>query len=273
MTLASNISGFVIGRNVVKFNYSARECIASLRPICNEVIFSIDPTPDDGTYELAHELKEEFDLKIIESVWNMDNMDRGFEIGKQTQLAQARCNHFLEWRLSLQLDEGFQEDDHEKIKKLTVAPPADVNGFDFLRVYFYQNLHTIRKDWCVQLSRLTRKNTHTYMNFDGQNSNPLGGVSHIPTDIWLFHYSRLGDPAAIAKRVRNIDTFFHSKESLPNESDLPPYDFVPRDSDSYSSEANLHVVEGVFVAYEGTHPLSFTKLYQDIKDNKNEKGT
>ena len=101
MSQLNNISGYTIARNVVKFSYPIFESLSTLRPICDEVILAYDPYTDDGTYELVGKLAEDLDLILIESRWNMDNIDKGLELGVQTDVAMSQCRN--PWRLYLQL--------------------------------------------------------------------------------------------------------------------------------------------------------------------------
>lgn len=259
----SNISGCVAARNSVKFGYPLRQCLQSLRPICDEVVLAYDPSTDDGTHELALQLRDELDITLFESPWDMTNMKRGLEIGHQSQVAMAACSPATEWRICVQQDEAFHEDDHNRLRELVRTAPNVVNGFDVIRPYFYGNLHTIRRDWSVQITRIIRKGTHTYDGFDGQNCVPIGKPVHAISGLWLYHYSRIGDPTVIAKRVRNVDTFFHAEENLPKESELPPYDFSTREFDSYAFTENPKATNSELLTYHGTHPYPFAELYQD----------
>lgn len=262
---ANSISGCVAARNSVKFGYPLRQCVEALLPICDEVVLSYDPTTNDGTHELALQLRDELGIVLFESPWNMDNMDRGFEIGHQSQVAVDACSPDTEWRLCVQQDEAFHEDDAGMIRSL-VREAGDVDAFQFVRPYFYENLHTIRKDWSVEIIRLTRKNAFiTYEGFDGQNCVATGPCRVSSTGVWLYHYSRVGDPNVIARRVRNVDSFFHVEDNLPKESDLPPYDFTTREYDSYAFTENPKKIEGVMLTYQGTHPFPFATLYQDFE--------
>jgi hypothetical protein len=266
LLLQSNISGCVAARNSVRFGYPLRQCVQALRPLCDEVVLSYDPTTDDGTHELALELRDELDIVLFESPWDMSNMQKGLEIGHQSQVAVDACSSATVWRLCVQQDEAFHEDDHDKIRELVRTAPNDLTGIDFVRPYFYGNLHTIRRDWTVQITRLTRKGTHTYDGFDGQNCLPLNpSTQHFMSGIWMFHYSRIGDPAVIARRVRNVDTFFHAEDNLPKESDLQPYDFTTREYDSYAFTENPKETNSELLTYMGTHPLPFAGLYQKFE--------
>jgi hypothetical protein len=231
-------------------------------------VLAYDPDTSDGTPGLALELREEFDLVLKPSPWNMSNMEKGLEIGHQSQVAVEACSPATDWRLCVQQDEAFHEDDHVMLKEMVRMFPEHINGVDFVRPYFYENLHTVRRDWSVQITRLTRKDTHTYDGFDGQNCLPISGVTPyhaVAKNIWLFHYSRIGDPALIARRVRNIDTFFHAEDNLPPESELPPYDFSSREYDSYAFTENPKETDSELLNYVGTHPSPFAQLYQEFE--------
>lgn len=260
----NKISGCVAARNSVKFGYPLRQCVESLLPICDEVVLAYDPTTDDGTHELALQLRDELSIVLFESPWNMDNMEKGFEIGHQSQVAVDACSSDTDWRLCVQQDEAFHEDDVGMIRNL-VQEAGDTEAFQFVRPYFYGDLHTIRKDWSVEIIRLTHKNASiTYDGFDGQNCVATGACKVAITGVWLYHYSRVGDPSVIARRVRNVDSFFHAEENLPKESELPPYDFITREYDSYAFTENPKETDSVLLTYHGTHPLPFAELYQEF---------
>jgi hypothetical protein len=75
----------------------------------------------------------------------------------------------------------------------------------------------------------------------------------------------MGDPMTIARRVRNLDTFYHDPSTLIPEDELRPYDFKPREFDNTSlvESERPKEVEGEFRNYLGTHPEPFAKEYQD----------
>ncbi len=266
MSPVNKISGYTIARNVVKFEYPIRECLTTLRPLCEDVVLAYDPHTDDGTDEVVKTLARDLDLTLFETRWNMDNIDKGLELGVQTDIAMKQCRN--DWRLYLQLDEAFHEDDVEAIKELpALAEAQNAFGVDFQRVYFYGNLHTIRKDWTAQITRLTRDDTHTYSKGDGMSCVPIRQdfERHLLSKVWMFHYSRLGDPELISKRVRNMDTFYHEDDDLVPESELPSYDFTTREWDNYAKSGLPPEVQGVTLKYVGKHPLPFAQLYQDFE--------
>ena len=264
-TPSSNISGCVAARNSVKFKYPLRECIEALLPFCDEVVLAYDHTTGDGTRELALQLKAEWGIVLKESVWDMGNMQRGLEIGHQSQVAVEACSPHTQWRLCVQQDEAFHEEDAPAMRELVKSADASITGFDFVRPYFFGNLRTIRRDWSPKLTRLTRTGAnYTYDGFDGQNCMATGPIRNEPSGIWLYHYSRIGDPELIARRVRNVDSFFHAEENLPAENELPPYDFSTREYDSYAITEHPREVPADLVEYRGGHPAPYARLYKDF---------
>lgn len=264
------ISGFTVARNVVRLGYPATQSIESFRPICDELILSYDPWSDDGTEEWARKIAQDLDLRLFESKWEVMESGQMWydkerdinEIARQTAKAAAECNH--EWNLYVQLDEAFHEDDHETIRDLATGSPPNVTGIDFLRVCFFRDLHTIRADWSVPCTRMVRKGTHDYLvPGGGMSSAPTSGI-HAPSGVWMFHYVRIGDPQAIARRVRNLDTFYHDPKTLLPEEELSPYDFKTRKHDNYAIDpADRHEeIEGEFRVYKGHHPAPFAELYK-----------
>lgn len=265
MSLQNSISGYTIARNVVKFKYPIRECLSTLRPICDDVVLAYDPYTDDGTDEVAKQLAQDLDLTLFETKWNMDNINKGLELGVQTDIAMGQCKN--QWHLYLQLDEAFHEDDVDLIKDLPrQAQEVGACGVDFQRIYFYQDLHTIRRDWCAQITRLTYGNTHTYSTGDGMScvSTSYNFDKHLPTNLWMYHYSRIGEPSLISQRVRNMDTFYHPDSDLIPEEKVPDYDFVCREFDNYAKINGPKEVDDQFVPYLGTHPLPFAELYEEF---------
>lgn len=258
------ISGFTIARNVVKMKYPFEQWAQSMANLnLGEVVIGYDPTTDDGTHELMLETRDKYGFRLFESVWDMDNFKGGTELGIQTDKTMDQLRS--DWHLYVQLDEAFHEDDVGQLKALVESPPEDVTGFDFLRVYFFGNLHTIRKDWSVQITRLTRKGTHRYSGFDGMNCEPVVQGRHDVTSIWMWHYSRMGDPQEISQRLRNLDGFYHEPDTLMDPTDLPDYDFKTRQWDNFSKIENPPEVDSDLLKYLGTHPLPFAELYQDYE--------
>jgi len=62
------VVGFTIVRNAIKFDYPVLESIASILPVCDEVIVSVGKS-DDDTLNLIKGIASS-KIKIMESVWD-----------------------------------------------------------------------------------------------------------------------------------------------------------------------------------------------------------
>lgn len=254
--LTNKISGFTIARNVVKLGYPIRSCVEALANVADEVVICYDPTTDDGTFEVCQELKQDFDAKLIVSAWNMENRNAGTEIGRQTDMAMAECS--FDWQLHCQLDEGFHESDRANLHSLIDRATPDITGFEFQRVCFYGDLTRIRKDWTIKVVRLTRKGTHTYATLDGHNCVPVvPGHRPLIPEIWIYHYQRFGNPLIISKRIQVLDGLFHPAEKIPEDHELKPYDFKPKNIDTTVENPEVRDIEPEFFSYTGSHPKAF----------------
>ena len=252
----SRISAFTIARNVVALAYPIKQCIEALANVADEVVLCYDPTTEDGTSEVCQKLREDFDVRLVESPWNMENRDAGREIGRQTDIAMSYCSYA--WHLHCQLDEAFHEQDRENLHLLVDRATPNITGFEFQRVCFYGDMSRIRKDWTIRVVRLTRKGTHTYATLDGHNCVPsLPGHRPMIPEIWIYHYQRFGNPLTISKRIQVLDGLFHPPEKIPETHRLKPYDFTPRNIDTTVANPEVREIEPEFLSYTGTHPRAF----------------
>ncbi len=231
------ISGIIPLRNAVKLAYPFELAIRSMRPLCDEIVVLVDPTSEDDTLARVRALSPDI---IVESPWDMTNHDgMNDEIAKQTAIALERATG--DWILSLQADELIHEDDTGRLLESTVdAESHGWSAIELKRVYFFGSLRTYRSDWTVYLPRLFKRE-------HWRPDEKSGGMYFVPTSPneqlaqrclfcrppKIFHYSRIGDPALIARRVRNLDTFYHAADNVQPESDIADYSFELRKLDTY----------------------------------------
>lgn len=227
------ISGILPLRNAIKLQYPFEIAIASLRPLCDELVIGVDPTSEDDTLKVVRALRPD---RIVESAWNMDNHQghTNCEITVQTQkLCDAAQG---DWIFSLQADELLHEDDLPRLRRLTKE--IEVQGgsaLELQRLYFYQTLEQLRRSWTLWMVRLFKRgcwkpDVDGAMRFDPVDERQRKYRSQ---DAAIYHYSRVGDGQIVAERVRNLDRFFHAPSKVKGGS-LEPYDFrTTRKLDSY----------------------------------------
>jgi hypothetical protein len=258
------VSAPIILRNVVKFKYPIKRVLQSIIGLVDEAVLSVDPKSDDDTvgyiFSLAAELKNELNIKVIESVWDLDNISRnGIEFSRQTNIAIDVCS--CDYIISLQADEAFLETDHQSIKnEIDFMENNGYNSSEMLRIYFYGSIDVIRSDWSVSINRLFKRGTMRSTG-DGMFCEPVGDNKVFKSKVCIYHYSRIGDPNIISSRVRFLDGLFHKNEDLLDTNNLPPYEFNTFNFDCFNKpevEVGRHKISGnVLFKYYGSHPKSF----------------
>lgn len=218
------ITGTMVLRNAVKLGYPFELAIRSLRPLCDEVIILVDPTSEDDTLDRVIDLLPDI---IVQSSWDMSN-HRGHtncEISVQTEHVCAEATG--DWIFSLQADEVLHEEEAATLRAAASAAEADgVSALEIMRLYFYGSLRQYRTDWTIPMVRFFKRgawkpDVDGAMRFDP--CTPRERKKSLST-AKIYHYSRVGDPQAIAERVRNLDGFFH-EPSRVEQGEVKPYDF------------------------------------------------
>ena len=244
-------------RNGVALGYPFDMAIRSLQRACDDVIIGIDPG-DDDTLDRVRALG----VNVVETRWDMSNHagHTNCEISVQTQ---RLCDMVPDgWILSLQADEVIHEGEVETIRDaIEVCEKSGLTGIRMLRLYFYGGLATIRTDWTIWMVRLFKAGmwkpyVDGAMRFDPIDPKDMA-VSIRP---YIWHYSRMGDPAMVAERVRNLDGFFHAPESIGQAA---PYDFgTTRKLDTYATDAKIEQVSDVLEPFDvHRHPAEARRLY------------
>lgn len=253
----------IIARNVVKLNYPLDRVVKSVAGLADEVVICVDPNSEDDSLDYIYDLSLEINqgssktgtlVRTVHSEWDLDNISSdGAEFARQTNIAISHC--MGDWVLSLQADESIHDKDFSRINEL--IQDDEVDAYSMERIYFYGDINTVRLDWTVPIIRLFRKGTRFSC---GDAMNTSGSDRVRDSDVRIYHYSRIGDPNIISKRILSLDKLFHPAENLLPENELKPYDFSTRNFDCMhkdSVDVGKQDVEGRLVRYTGTHPKAF----------------
>lgn len=228
------ISGILPLRNGVKLNYPFEIAIRSLQLVCDEVVVLVDPTSEDDSVARVRALSPDV---LVESTWDTSNHNGKMHGEVAIQTATALAHASGDWVISLQADEVLHEKEVDVVRAgITWAETLGITALELVRLYFFGSLTQYRDNWTVPLPRLFKRGCW--------EPDPRSGAMYfVPVigerrpmpriDAKIYHYSRVGDPQAIARRVRNLDLLYHLPNRVASEANTPPYTFELRKLDTY----------------------------------------
>jgi glycosyltransferase involved in cell wall biosynthesis len=236
-----SLTGITLIKNGTTLQYPYRECIKSLATYCDKAIVNVGISTDDTKEEVAKLEKELPNLKSYSFEWSEENTGDGRELAIQANNLLKYID--TEWVLYLQADEFLLESDGFKIKEMLKTVPREVSQIELFRTYFYGDIHHRLPRDELFLGRIFRKNTHT-IGGDGMYLIRKSGEV-MRTNCLIYHYSRIGTPEEITKRVRTLDRLFHPEEIVVNFDDF------------YYNETSL-------ITYIGPHPKEYLKGHKGV---------
>jgi len=251
-----NVFGVLSIRNGSGLGYPYPLVVKNLSALCDHVLIGIDPAfPEDASVVAGLQCAN---VDVIDASWDMGNRNAGSEIAIQMDsLVQESQRRGADWVVVLQADELFHERDFEMLR-LFMERSDGVSGFRTNRLYFWRDLKTVRVDWGAEMVRIFRPGHYSFMAEGTDKAGMYSGKVREGNEVYLpyqiYHYSRVDRPEEISKRVRNLDSFFHEDGVLLPKSELPEYDFVPREYDNFLKVGSPRAVSGVFDTFTGGHP-------------------
>lgn len=261
------ITGVLSISNGMRLNYPIPPVLLNLSGLCDRVVVGVDPN-----FELDRKIVEAMNLpnvECIDSAWNR-SVSGGNEIAIQMdKLIDYAQKGGAEWVAVLQADELFHEKDFSMLRRFIERSEDNQDGttaFSFERLYFWGALNKVRQDWNARLIRLFKPGFYSFMadNTDkgGMFAGEIKPGKVVDLSYYIYHYSRIGDPAQISARIRNLDTFFHKEDDLVPKDQVPDYDFKGREFDNYSVSSPPPEKEAIIVDYKGSHPLGVVEWYE-----------
>lgn len=249
-----NISGAAIIRNGVKLGYPFIESIKSVLPLCSEFIIAVGDS-QDLTRQKIDEINDP-KIKVIETVWNMNNRSGGLILSEQTNIAMAKCSG--DWIFYIQSDEVVHEKDYDNIKDaVSIAEKnKEIDGIAFNYLHFYGSYYTIQtgRNWYDKEVRIIRNGNNILSHGDAQgfrkNNKKINAIS-CQADV--FHYGWARPPEIMAEKIKKFHAFWHDDKWIEkNCSDKKVEEF-------FSDLGNLK-------KFTGTHPF----VMNDILNNDSE---
>jgi len=273
------VVGFTIVRNAIKLDYPVLESLASLLPLCDEVIVSVGKSEDD-TLNLIKGIPTD-KIKVVESVWDDSLRKGGVLLAIETNKALDAVPADADWLFYLQADEVLHENDREAIKANMLKWKDDkrVDGLLFSYKHFYGSYDYLgdSHQWYKNDIRVIRNNKQIRSYKDAQgfrkfatqptNEDLLNGGEKLhvkPSGASVYHYGWVKHPEFQQNKQKSYHKMWHEDEWLDkNVGHATEFDYVTVQS---------------LVKFTGQHPLVMqprikTKNWEFVYDEKKKKLT
>lgn len=241
------VAGFTIVRNAIKLDYPVLESLASLLPLCDEVIVSVGKS-DDDTLNLIKNIASP-KIKIIESVWDDSLRKGGVLLAIETNKALDAVPADANWLFYLQADEILHENDRASIKAAMEKWKDDKNveGLLFSYNHFYGSYDYLgdSHQWYRNDIRVIRNDKHIrsykdaqgfrkFKNLPPANDELLNGGEKLkvkPSGATVYHYGWVKHPEFQQNKQKSYHKMWHEDDWLDkNVGHASEYDYSTLDS-------------------------------------------
>ncbi|GAC1375444.1 MAG: hypothetical protein NVS3B25_00730 [Hymenobacter sp.] len=210
------VVGFTFVRNAVKYDYPVLESIASLLPLCDEVVVAVGNS-DDDTLGLIGRIGSP-KIRIVETVWEDALREGGRVLAQETDKALAAVPADADWAIYLQADEVLHEADYPAIRAGMARWQADprVEGLLFGYQHFYGTYDYVGDStrWYRREIRIVRPGMGIHSYRDAQGFRKAGNhklcVKLLAATV--YHYGYVKSPDAMQRKQETFGKLWHSDE-------------------------------------------------------------
>lgn len=214
--MSVNIYGFTLLRNGVKYDYSFRECLKSLAPICESVYLALGES-EDGTEDAVKDL--DF-LRITQTVWDDSLREGGLILSQQTNVAldalrSDKKDEYGAWGFYLQCDEVIHEEDYDLIRedfRKAEEEGCDAISFRYFHFWMTHDQVAINKKWYPQEIRAVKVDSEARSWGDAQSFENVKNVYQ--SEARIFHYGHVREEDKYKSKKEDILKLYHSPAKM-----------------------------------------------------------
>src|SRR5258706_1877507 len=229
------VSGFTIIRNAIKFDYPIVEAIASILPLCDEMVVAVGQS-DDATLDLVRNIKSP-KIRIIETVWDEGERKGGRTFALETDKAFQAIAQDSDWGFYIQADEVIHEKYHEEIRDAMLKYKDDphVEGLVFNYQHFYGSYDYIGESWRWYRREIrvvkNDKGIFSYKDAQGFRKLPNNKLKVKLIDACVFHYGWVKDPRTMQAKIQGWLHFYNDDQWIEKQvARVEEFDFSEVDS-------------------------------------------
>jgi len=210
------VSAFTFIKNGDILGYPFVESIKSVLPIVDEFIINVGDC-EDRTLEKINNISS-CKIKVIQSSWNENMVDRGFIYGQQKMIAQYSCSG--DWLFYVEGDEIYHEKDLMHIRdQLEVnlnEEKVEAIAFKFLHFYGNKNSYLNSPGWYRSEARIIKSSIRSYAP-DGLfwlvlDSNKHGRYPRAKLlDIYCYHYGWVRSEEEMNLKSHKVQKYWNKK--------------------------------------------------------------
>ena len=210
------VSAFTFIKNGDILGYPFIESIKSVLPIVDEFVINVGDC-EDQTLEKINNISSS-KIKIIQSSWNENMVDRGFIYGQQKMIAQYSCSG--DWLFYIEGDEIYHEKDlmhiREQLEVNLNEEKVEAIAFKFLHFYGNKNSYLNSPGWYRSEARIIKSSIRSYAP-DGLfwlvlDSNKLGRYPRAKLlDIYCYHYGWVRSEEEMNLKSHKIQKYWNKK--------------------------------------------------------------
>lgn len=235
------LSGFTMVRNATRLYYPVREAIESILPICDEFVVALGQgEPDDRTAEEIARIRSD-KVRVIRTVWDLEQFPRGSVHAQQTDLAMQACTG--DWLFYVQSDEVVHERYLPAIRRRCQELLADreVEGLLFRYKHFWgdyrhyvlshamypHEVRIVRRDPEIH-SWWTAQGFRRIPGFDGVSYRTREGTSKLrvaAVDAEIYHYGFVRPPRLMQRKNQAFRTIHWGAAQAEREFKDRPVEF------------------------------------------------
>ena len=228
------IDGFTYVRNGQQMGYPFVASIQSLLPLVDRLFVVVGDSEDD-TRVMVENIGDP-KIKIIDTVWDMEQRSNGSIFRMQSNLGLDQCT--AEWCFHLQVDEVLHEKDYDAIRHAIAKADtlSHVDGLLFPFLHFWGDYNHIRNTRATHSHEIrafkNNRNVRSYRDSQGfRIFNPAEPddkgkkLKVIAVDASIYHYSYTRHPKLMGKKNQFFHRFWHDDAWINDPERVWTFDY------------------------------------------------